>query len=65
MVDVFLHRYEDGTLKPVEVILRRAGGERKNNGRVEPNQGTLYSYMEIYEEGNPSLQLTQTNKNVF
>jgi hypothetical protein len=30
--------YEYGTLKPVEVILRRGWRKRKNNGRDEPNQ---------------------------
>jgi hypothetical protein len=29
--------YENGTLKPVEVILRRRRGKRRNNGGDEPN----------------------------
>jgi hypothetical protein len=32
--------YECGTLKPVEVILRRGRGKGKNNGGDEINQGT-------------------------
>jgi hypothetical protein len=33
----FLSIYEYGTLKPVEVILRRGRGKRENNGSDEPN----------------------------
>jgi hypothetical protein len=39
--------YEYGTLKPVEVILRRGRGKMENNGADETNKGTLYTYMEI------------------
>jgi hypothetical protein len=39
--------YEQGTLKPVEAILRRGRGKRENNGGNEPNWCTLYIYMEI------------------
>jgi hypothetical protein len=42
--------YEYGTLKPVEVNLRSGRGNRENNGEDEPNQGTLYTYMEIPQE---------------
>jgi hypothetical protein len=38
---------KDGILKPVKVILRRGRGKRVNNGEDEPNQGTLYTYMEV------------------
>jgi hypothetical protein len=34
-------------VKPIEIILRRGKGERENNGVDEPNQGTLYTYMEM------------------
>jgi hypothetical protein len=37
----FLHKYEHGTLKTVEVILRSRRRKRKNNGRDELNQGAL------------------------
>jgi hypothetical protein len=48
MVEYFLYIYEYGTLKPVEVILRRGRDERENNGRDEPNWGTLYvTYIEM------------------
>jgi hypothetical protein len=33
--------YEYGTLKTVEVILRRRRGKRDNNGGNEPNWSTL------------------------
>jgi hypothetical protein len=39
--------YEYGTLKPVDVILRKGSGRRENNGRDERNPSTLYRYMEI------------------
>jgi hypothetical protein len=42
-----LHMYEYGTLKPIEVILRRGWRKRENNGGEEPNQGTLYVHMEM------------------
>jgi hypothetical protein len=38
--------YKYVTLKPVEVILRR----RESKGGDEPNWGTLYVYMEMYNE---------------
>jgi hypothetical protein len=34
------------TLKPVKIILRRGKGKRENIGGDEPNQSTLYTYME-------------------
>jgi hypothetical protein len=44
----FLYMYEYGTLKSVEVILRRGWGRgRENNGGDEPNWGILYAYMEM------------------
>jgi hypothetical protein len=43
----FLYKYEYGTLKTVEAILRGERRKRENNGRNEPNQGTLYAYMEM------------------
>jgi hypothetical protein len=33
----FLYKYEYGTLKPVEVTLKRKCGRRENNGRNKPN----------------------------
>jgi hypothetical protein len=39
--------YEYGTLKPVDVTLRRGWGRRENNGGNEPNWSTLYAYMEM------------------
>jgi hypothetical protein len=41
----FLHKHEYGTLKSVEVILRRGRRKRENNGGNETNLGTLYAYM--------------------
>jgi hypothetical protein len=43
----FLHINEYGTLKSVEVILRRERGKGESNGENEPNQGILYTYMEM------------------
>jgi hypothetical protein len=40
-----MHEY--GTLKTVEVILRRGRKKRENNGEDESNQGTLYMYVEM------------------
>jgi hypothetical protein len=37
--------YEYVTLKTVKIILR--SGERENKEEEEPNQGTLYAYMEM------------------
>jgi hypothetical protein len=31
----FLHMYKDGTMKPVEVILRRGTGKRENKGWMD------------------------------
>jgi hypothetical protein len=42
--------YEYGTLKPDKVILRRWRGKRENNEGDEPNQGTLYAYMEMSQQ---------------
>jgi hypothetical protein len=39
--------YEYGTLKPVEIILRRRKEKRKNKRGDEPNWGTLYAYMKM------------------
>jgi hypothetical protein len=39
--------YKYGTLKPVEVILRGERKKRETNGENEPNQSTLYTYMEM------------------
>jgi hypothetical protein len=47
MADVFLYVYEYGTLKPVEVILRRGKEKREKNEGDESNWGTLYAYMEM------------------
>jgi hypothetical protein len=33
--------HECGTLKPTELILRRAWGSRENNRKDEPNQGII------------------------
>jgi hypothetical protein len=43
----FLYTYEHGTLKPIEVIFRRGQEKRKNNRGDEPNQSTIYMYMEM------------------
>jgi hypothetical protein len=32
-----------------EIILRKERGKRENNGVDEPNRGTLYAYMEIFQ----------------
>jgi hypothetical protein len=48
----FLHRYEYGTLKSVEIILRSRRGKRESNVKDEPNQGTLYTYMEKSQQTN-------------
>jgi hypothetical protein len=45
----FLHIYANGTLKPVEIILRREV-KRENNGEDEPNWVTLCSYMEMPQQ---------------
>jgi hypothetical protein len=42
--------YEYGTLKSVEVILRRGMGKREDNGGDELNQGTLYTYLEMPQQ---------------
>jgi hypothetical protein len=42
--------YEDGTLKPVKVILRRGKGMRENDGGDEPNQGTVCAHMEMLRQ---------------
>jgi hypothetical protein len=34
---IFLHMHEYGSLKPVEVILRRGRGKKDYNGGDEPN----------------------------
>jgi hypothetical protein len=41
-----LYMYKYGSLKPTEVILRRGRGKREYGGK-EPNQGTIYVYMEM------------------
>jgi hypothetical protein len=45
MVYVFLHIYEYGTLKYIEVILRKGRERRENNRRNESNRTILYSFM--------------------
>jgi hypothetical protein len=37
----FLYLYAYGTLKPVEIVLRRRKRKGENNEGNEPNQGTL------------------------
>jgi hypothetical protein len=46
----FLHIHEYGTLKPAEVILRRERGKKENNGRDEPNWGTVCVCMEMLQQ---------------
>jgi hypothetical protein len=41
--------YEYGTLKLVEVLLRRVRRMSENNGGNEPNWGTLCTYMEMLQ----------------
>jgi hypothetical protein len=41
------HKYEYGTLKSVEVILRRGRKKRVDNGGDGPNWGTLYKYLKM------------------
>jgi hypothetical protein len=36
----FLYNYEYGTLKPVDVTIRKGQGRKENNGEDEPIQGT-------------------------
>jgi hypothetical protein len=36
----FIYWYENRTMKPLEIVLRRGEGMRKNDGGGEPNQGT-------------------------
>jgi hypothetical protein len=43
--------YEYGTLKPVEVTLRREWSRCENNGGDEPNLGIIYVYVDI-SQGN-------------
>jgi hypothetical protein len=40
----FLSMYEYGTLKPVEIILRKG---KENNGEDDPNWDSLYTCIEI------------------
>jgi hypothetical protein len=49
-----MHEY--GTLKPVEVILRRGKEEEEDNGGDDPNWGMLYAYMEM-SQPNPCTTL--------
>jgi hypothetical protein len=37
----FTYLYENRTMKPIEIILSRGKGRKKNDNRDEPNQGTL------------------------
>jgi hypothetical protein len=39
--------HENGTLEPIEVILRKENGMRKNDGEHKSNQDTLYAYMDV------------------
>jgi hypothetical protein len=39
--------YEYGTLKPVDVILRRGWEKRENNGGGEPKGGILSAHVEM------------------
>jgi hypothetical protein len=43
----FLYLYEYGTLKPIQVILRRRMGKGETNDRDEPNQGNICIYENI------------------
>jgi hypothetical protein len=43
----FLYNYEYGTLKPMEITLRRKIGDRENKGRDKPIWGTIHVYMEL------------------
>jgi hypothetical protein len=42
--------YEYETFKLVEVILRKGRDKKVSNVRDEPNQGTLYAYMETSQQ---------------
>jgi hypothetical protein len=46
----FLYKYEYGTLKPVEITLKREMGRRENNGGDEPNQGIIHVYIEMPQQ---------------
>jgi hypothetical protein len=46
MVIYFLYKHEYGTLKPVDVTVRRGWGRRENNGGDEPNRGITHVYRE-------------------
>jgi hypothetical protein len=37
----FIYLYENRTMKPSEIILSNGRGMRENDGKDEPNQGTL------------------------
>jgi hypothetical protein len=39
--------YENKTMKPIEVILSREREVKEKDGGNEPNQDTLYAYMEM------------------
>jgi hypothetical protein len=58
----FLHIYLYGTLKPVEVILGRGRGKKKNNRGDDPNWHTLYIYTWKCHRETP-VQLLHANKN--
>jgi hypothetical protein len=53
---------EYGTLKPVEVILRRGRGKKKSNGGDEQNRGTFMHVWKRHTE--IPEQLLYTNKNI-
>jgi hypothetical protein len=46
----FLFTYEYGTLKPVEVILRRGEEEEGGYGRNELNRGTFLAYLKYHNK---------------
>jgi hypothetical protein len=50
----FIYRY--GTLKPVEIILRRGMGEEGNNGGDEPNW-VGYTYIWKYHNETPCIAI--------
>jgi hypothetical protein len=59
----FLYIYEYGTLRPVEVTLRRGMGWRENNGRDELNQvRCLHIYGNVTKT--TPVKLLYTNKDI-
>jgi hypothetical protein len=57
--------YKDGTLRPVEVILRREEEDKENNSGDEPSWVTLYPYVEISQLYTNKKVLKRKNKSAI